>query len=209
MACGVSYASISARVDLDFQTYLGVASASSACARNLSFGATWLCSKLPRPSHGSSRSRTRSRIGPMGPAVVLTRSISSEYRMGAGKCSLFSAVPPRNRSCSRRNGSVKRSMMRAADDQVLLDLPLLRPRNDVAPRDDVHHRNHSSRSGGRRTITCHRSFRSVGFGDKSGSPPVSVRVRSTEAPDREAGPHAKLPRARGDRSDPAVSRDAG
>src|SRR5260370_1153099 len=31
--------------------------------------------------------------------------------MGAGKCSLFSAVPPRNRSCSRRKGSAKRSTM--------------------------------------------------------------------------------------------------
>ena len=29
---------------------------------------------------------------------------------------------------------------RAADDPVLLDLPLLCPRNDVAPCDDVHHR---------------------------------------------------------------------
>lgn len=29
---------------------------------------------------------------------------------------------------------------RAADDEVLLDVPLLRPRNDVAPADDVHHR---------------------------------------------------------------------
>jgi len=57
----------------------------------------------------------------------------------------------------------------ATDNQVLLDLPQLRPWDDIAPGDDVHHRDHSSRSGSRRTMTCHRSFRSLGFGDKSGS----------------------------------------
>jgi hypothetical protein len=74
---------------------------------------------------------------------------------------------------------------RAADDQVLLDLPLLCPRNDVALCDDVHHRNHSSLAGG--DGQSHATVHSVLFseGIAQHQPPESVRVQSTEGPSRD------------------------
>src|SRR5438046_789615 len=59
---------------------------------------------------------------------------------------------------------------RPADDKVLLNLSLTWPRHHVIPGGDVILWNHSSISGGRRTIMRQCSSRSDGGGDRSGSP---------------------------------------
>ena len=76
-ASGVSNAPIS-RVLISIFNRIGTPLPSSASTRKRSFGATGLWSNLARPNHGSRTSRNRSRIGPMGPADIRTRSMSSE-----------------------------------------------------------------------------------------------------------------------------------
>lgn len=98
---GGSKASISAMSISTFS--LGFASgSSSAGTRKRSFGATGLAAQFACPNHGSSTSRMTSRMGPIGPAVVRTRSMSSEYRKGFGKMILLRAVPPQNLGSVRR-----------------------------------------------------------------------------------------------------------
>lgn len=67
-----------------------------------------------------------------------------------------------------QEGVSKQFDQRPADDEILLDLPELDPRGGLTPRDDVHHRNHSSSSGRRRTNTFQRVLRSSDAADLAG-----------------------------------------
>src|SRR5258708_1005153 len=60
-----------------------------------------------------------------------------------------------------------------ADQEVLFDLTVFRPRSGAAPGDDVHGGDHSSSSGWRRTSTFQRVLRSAGSLDFAGGPPGS------------------------------------
>ena len=53
----------------------------------------------------------------------------------------------------------------AAYDEILLDLPIFRPRSIAAPGDNVHGGDHWSSSGRRRTRTFQRALRSAGLLD--------------------------------------------
>ena len=74
---GGSNASVSAMLISIFKR-IRASGSSSAGTRKRSFGATRLGAKLPFPNQGSNASLKASRIGPIGPADVRTRSISSE-----------------------------------------------------------------------------------------------------------------------------------
>jgi hypothetical protein len=58
----------------------------------------------------------------------------------------------------------------AADDEVLLDLPIVDPRDGLPPCDDVETRDHSSISGRRRTMTFQRALRSAGSFEATARP---------------------------------------
>ena len=73
----------------------------------------------------------------------------------------------------------------AADDEILLDLPLVGPGNDIAPGDDVLRRDHSSGSGARRTMMHQRESRSRGSAAKSTSR-ASCRSSSAQGTDPRA-----------------------
>ena len=75
---------------------------------------------------------------------------------------------------------------RPANHQILPDLPRIRPRNHVAPRDDVLRGDQTSGSGKRRTTTRHLASRNTGSAAKSGSaaPRRSSSVQRTVPSDR-------------------------
>ena len=76
-AVGPSNASISP-VLISIFSRVGTPLPSSASTRKRNFGATGLRSNRARSSQGYRTTRNRSRIGPIGPVEVRTRSISSE-----------------------------------------------------------------------------------------------------------------------------------